>query len=35
MVLRQMITESKAILFEGDNYSEAWHEEAEKRGLKI
>ncbi|MBK8680479.1 MAG: glutamine synthetase III [Chitinophagales bacterium] len=34
MVLRQMITESKAILFEGDNYSEAWHEEAEKRGLK-
>lgn len=32
-VLRQMITESKAILFEGDNYSEAWHTEAAKRGL--
>lgn len=32
-VLRQMITESKSILFEGDNYSEAWHAEAQRRGL--
>ncbi|MFN3939410.1 MAG: glutamine synthetase type III, partial [Chitinophagales bacterium] len=32
-VLRQLISESKAILFEGDNYSEAWHHEAAKRGL--
>jgi glutamine synthetase len=28
-----MIKESKKILFGGDNYSEEWHKEAEKRGL--
>lgn len=34
-VLRQYITESKNILFEGDNYSAEWQKEAvEKRGLK-
>jgi glutamine synthetase len=32
-VLSDVITESKAILFAGDNYSEEWHEEAERRGL--
>ncbi|HMX04657.1 MAG TPA: glutamine synthetase III [Chitinophagales bacterium] len=33
-VLRRYITESKNILFEGDNYSEEWAKEAtEKRGL--
>ena len=32
-VLRQYITDSKNIRFEGDGYSEAWEKEAEKRGL--
>lgn len=32
-VLRKYITESKAIRFEGDGYSDAWVEEAAKRGL--
>lgn len=32
-VLRKYISESKAIRFEGDNYSEEWAKEAEKRGL--
>lgn len=32
-VLRKYIRESKAILFEGDNYSEEWVKEAKKRGL--
>lgn len=32
-ILRQYIKESKAIRFEGDNYSEAWTNEAKKRGL--
>lgn len=32
-VLRNYITKSKNILFEGDNYSEAWAEEAKRRGL--
>lgn len=32
-VLRQYISESKRILFEGDGYSEAWAKEAKKRGL--
>lgn len=31
--IRKYITESKNICFEGDNYSEAWAEEAAKRGL--
>ncbi len=33
-VLQTYIKESKKILFEGDNYSEAWEKEAEKRGLE-
>jgi len=32
-VLRKYITESKAVRFEGDGYSEEWAKEAEKRGL--
>jgi glutamine synthetase len=32
-VLREMVKSSKAILFEGDNYSEKWAREAERRGL--
>ncbi len=32
-VLRRYITESKNIRFEGDNYSDDWAKEAEKRGL--
>lgn len=32
-IIRKYIAESKDILFEGDNYSEAWEKEAAKRGL--
>jgi glutamine synthetase len=32
-VIQKYIVSSKKILFEGDGYSEAWHQEAEKRGL--
>jgi glutamine synthetase len=32
-VLREYIKHSKKILFEGDGYSEAWEQEAAKRGL--
>lgn len=32
-VLREYIKTFKAILFEGDGYSQAWEKEAEKRGL--
>jgi glutamine synthetase len=32
-VLREYIKQTKAILFEGDGYSEAWEMEAKKRGL--
>jgi len=32
-ILQHYIRESKAILFEGDNYSDAWASEAAKRGL--
>ncbi len=32
-VLEQYIRESRKVLFEGDNYSEAWAEEAARRGL--
>jgi glutamine synthetase len=32
-MLQASIKETKAVLFNGDNYSEAWHAEAEKRGL--
>ncbi len=32
-VIREYIVESEKILFEGDGYSQAWEQEAEKRGL--
>jgi glutamine synthetase len=32
-ILREYIKETKNILFEGDGYSEAWEQEAAKRGL--
>ena len=32
-VIQKYIVESKAVLFEGDGYSEQWHEEAARRGL--
>ena len=33
-VIRQYLTDSRAIRFEGNGYSEEWHKEAERRGLK-
>jgi glutamine synthetase len=33
ILLTEIINEHGAIVFNGDGYSEAWHEEAEKRGL--
>lgn len=32
-VVRRVITDVKAIVFNGDNYSDEWHAEAEQRGL--
>jgi glutamine synthetase len=32
-MLPRMISESKKVIFNGDNYTESWHQEAEKRGL--
>jgi glutamine synthetase len=32
-VLKRYILESERVLFEGDNYSKEWHEEAKRRGL--
>ncbi|RYY65332.1 MAG: glutamine synthetase type III, partial [Chitinophagaceae bacterium] len=32
-IIKKYIVESKASLFEGDGYSDAWEKEAEKRGL--
>ena len=32
-MIQKYIAESKKILFEGDDYSEEWHHEAERRGL--
>jgi glutamine synthetase len=34
-VLRKLIKESKAIRFDGNNYSEEWKKEAKRRGLNI
>src|SRR5215217_5717514 len=31
--IQKYIVDSKAVLFEGNNYSEEWEKEAEKRGL--
>ena len=32
-VAKQVLTDNERILFNGDNYSQQWHDEAEKRGL--
>ena len=32
-LLQEIVKEHRKIVFDGDNYSQAWHEEAEKRGL--
>ena len=32
-MLKKLVKEHKRVLFDGDGYSEAWHKEAEKRGL--
>ncbi len=32
-VLKDIVKEHKRIIFNGDNYADAWHKEAEKRGL--
>jgi glutamine synthetase len=32
-VVKESWTQNKRIVFDGDNYDEAWHKEAEKRGL--
>jgi glutamine synthetase len=32
-VLKRLIKEHKRVIFDGDNYSEEWHQEAERRGL--
>ena len=33
MTIQKYIVESEKVLFEGDGYSEEWHQEAERRGL--
>jgi glutamine synthetase len=32
-VLKQLISQHKRVIFDGDNYSDEWHAEAERRGL--
>ncbi len=32
-LLKSVIKKHKAVIFNGDNYADAWHKEAEKRGL--
>jgi glutamine synthetase len=32
-LIREIITEHEAVIFNGDGYSEEWHQEAERRGL--
>ncbi|HEU5051416.1 MAG TPA: glutamine synthetase III [Gemmatimonadales bacterium] len=34
-VLKKVVHQHKRVIFDGDGYSEAWHREAEKRGLPI
>ncbi len=33
LVCKEVLTEHKRVLFNGDNYSKEWHDEAHKRGL--
>jgi glutamine synthetase len=32
-ILQSLVKEHRRVLFDGDNYSKSWHEEAERRGL--
>lgn len=32
-VVKKVLTENERVIFNGDNYAEEWHKEAEKRGL--
>ena len=32
-VLKDVVSKHRRVVFDGDNYSEAWHKEADKRGL--
>lgn len=32
-VVKEVLTENQRVIFNGDNYSREWHEEAERRGL--
>ena len=32
-VVKKTLTENERVIFNGDNYSQAWHQEAERRGL--
>ena len=34
-LLKKLIREHKRVIFDGDNYTAAWHKEAEKRGLPM
>ncbi len=34
-LLKQLIKQHKRVIFDGDNYTEAWHKEAAKRGLPM
>jgi len=34
-LLKRLIKEHKRVIFDGDNYTAAWHKEAEKRGLPM
>ncbi|MCA9278603.1 MAG: glutamine synthetase III [Phycisphaeraceae bacterium] len=34
-LLKDIVVTHKRVLFDGDNYDKAWHDEAEKRGLPI
>jgi len=33
--IKEVITETKPVHFEGDNYSQEWRDEAKRRGLPI
>ena len=35
ILLKKLIKEHKRVIFDGDNYSSEWHDEAQKRGLPV
>ncbi len=35
VLLKKLIKEHKRVIFDGDNYSSEWHDEAQKRGLPV